>query len=60
MFEAIRQSIYNIVQRMGFGHCVQSQCYPVAMNISGYLSLYEDTSATDFGPDRSIRLQADL
>jgi len=28
----------------------------IVMNFSGYLPSYEDTSATDFGPDRSIRL----
>jgi len=26
------------------------------MKFSGYLPVHEDTSATDFGPDRSIRL----
>jgi len=33
-----------------------SKYYPIVLNISGYLLLYEDTSAIDFGPDRSIRL----
>jgi len=30
--------------------------YPIVMKLSGYLLLYEDTSAMDFGPDRSIPL----
>jgi len=34
--------------------CEKSNYYPVVMNFSGYLLLYEDTSAIDFGPDRSI------
>jgi len=33
-----------------------SKYFPIVMNFLGYLPLYEDTSATDFGPDRSIRL----
>jgi len=28
----------------------------IVMKFSGYLLLYEDTSAIDFGPDSSIRL----
>jgi len=30
--------------------------YPIVVKIPGYLSLYEDTSAIDFGLDRSIPL----
>ena len=30
--------------------------YPIVMKFSGYLLLYEDTSAIDFGPDRLIPL----
>ena len=33
-----------------------SECYPIVMKFSGYLLLYEDTSAIDFRPDRSIPL----
>jgi len=33
-----------------------SKYFPIVMNFSGYLPLYEDTSAIDFEPDRSIRL----
>jgi len=33
-----------------------SKNFPIVMNFSGYLPLYEDTSAIDFEPDRSIRL----
>jgi len=29
---------------------------PIVMKFSGYLLLYEDTSAFDFGPERSIPL----
>ena len=36
-----------------------SKYFPIVMNFLGYLPLYEDTSATDFGPDRSIRLAGD-
>jgi len=32
-----------------------SKYFPIVMNFSGYLPLYEDTSAIDFKPDRSIR-----
>ena len=31
-----------------------SNYYPIIMKFSGYLLLYEDTSAIDFGPNRSI------
>jgi len=30
-----------------------SKYFPIVMNFSGYLPLYEDTSAIDFEPDRS-------
>jgi len=30
--------------------------YQIVMKFSGYLLLYEDTSAIDFGPDRLIPL----
>ena len=30
-----------------------SNYYPIVMKFSGYLLLYEDTSAFDFGPDWS-------
>jgi len=30
--------------------------YPIIMKFPGYLLLYEDTSATDFGPNRVIPL----
>jgi len=33
-----------------------SSCYPIVMKFSGFRILYEDTSAIDFGPDRSISL----
>jgi len=33
-----------------------SKYYTIVMKYPGYLLLYEDTSAIDFGPDRSIRL----
>ena len=33
-----------------------SNYYPIVMKFSWYLLLYEDTSAIDFGPDRSIPL----
>jgi len=33
-----------------------SNYYPVIMKFSGYLLLYENTSAIDFGPNRSIPL----
>jgi len=33
-----------------------SSYYPILMKFPGYLLLYEDTSANDFGPDQSIRL----
>jgi len=33
-----------------------SNYYPTVMKFSGYLLLYEDTSAFDFGPERSIPL----
>jgi len=33
-----------------------SNYYPIVMKFSGYLLLQEDTSAIDFGPDRSILL----
>jgi len=35
-----------------------SNYYPIVMKFSGYFLflLYEDTSAVDFGPDRSIPL----
>jgi len=33
-----------------------SNYYPIVMKFSGYLLLYEDTSAIDFGPNRSIPL----
>jgi len=33
-----------------------SKYYPIVMKFSGYLPLDEDTSAIDFGPDRSISL----
>jgi len=33
-----------------------SEHYPIVLKFSGYLLLCEDTSAIDFGPDRSIRL----
>ena len=36
-----------------------SNYYPIIMTFSGYLLLYEDTSAIDFGPDRSIPLAGD-
>jgi len=32
-----------------------SRYYPMVMKFSGYLPLYEDASAIDFGPDRSTR-----
>ena len=35
-----------------------SNYYPIVMKFSGYLLLYEDTSAIDFGPNRSIPLAA--
>ena len=31
-----------------------SNYYPIVMKFSGYLLLYEDTSAVDFGPDLLI------
>jgi len=33
-----------------------SNYYPIVMKFSGYFFSYEDTSAIDFGPDRSILL----
>jgi len=36
-----------------------SNYYPIGMKFSGYLLSYEDTSAIDFGPDRSIHLAGD-
>jgi len=33
-----------------------SYYYPIVMKFSEYLLLYKDTSAIDFGPDRSIPL----
>ena len=33
-----------------------SKYYPIVMKFSGYLPLYKDTSAIDFGPDRLITL----
>jgi len=36
-----------------------SNYYPIIMKFSGYLLLNEDTSAIDFGPDRSITLAGD-
>jgi len=33
-----------------------SQYYPIVIKFLGYLPFYEDMSAIDFGPDRSIRL----
>jgi len=33
-----------------------SKYYPIVMKFPGYLLLYEDTSAIDFGPDRLIPL----
>jgi len=33
-----------------------SKNYPIALKFSGYLPLYEDTSAIDLGPNRSVRL----
>jgi len=36
-----------------------SNYYPIIMKFSGYLLLYEDTSAIDFGSDRSIPLAGD-
>jgi len=33
-----------------------SNYYPIVMKFPGYLPLYEDTSAIEFGPDRSIPL----
>jgi len=33
-----------------------SKYYPIIMKFSGYLLLYEDTSAIDFGPNRVIPL----
>ena len=33
-----------------------SNYYQIVMKFSGYLLLYEDTSAVDFGPDRLIPL----
>ena len=32
--------------------------YQIVLKFSGYLLLYEDTSAIDFGPDRLIPLAA--
>jgi len=36
-----------------------SNYYPIVGKFSGYLLSYEDTSAIDFGPDRSIPLAED-
>jgi len=33
-----------------------SKDYSIVMIFSGYLPFYEETSAIDFGPNRSIRL----
>ena len=33
-----------------------SNYYPIVMKFSGYLLLYEDTRAIDFGPNRVIPL----
>jgi len=33
-----------------------SKYYPIVVKFPEYLTLYEDTSAIDFGPDRSISL----
>jgi len=33
-----------------------SNCYPIVMKFSGYLLLYEDTCAIDFGPGLSNHL----
>ena len=33
-----------------------SKNYPIAIKFSGYIPLFESTSAIDFGPGRSIRL----
>ena len=33
-----------------------SNYYPIVMKFSGYLFLYEDTNAIDFGPNRYIPL----
>ena len=35
--------------------CKSKYC-PIAIKLTGYLPLYEDTSAIDFEADRSIRL----
>ena len=36
-----------------------SNYHPIIMKFSGYLLLHENTSAIDFGPDRSIALVGD-
>ena len=36
--------------------CGNLSNYQIVMKFSGYLLLYEDTSAIDFGPDRLIPL----
>ena len=37
-----------------------SKYYPITIKFSGYIPLYEDTSAIDFRPDRSTRLKDNL
>jgi len=36
--------------------CENLSNYPIVMKFSGYLPLFADTSAIDFGPDRWIPL----
>jgi len=37
--------------------CDKLENYSIVTKFSGYLLLYEDTSAIDFGPDSSTRFQ---